>query len=218
MLISGAHPQLGAALTDQAPVMEYIDHRKWAIHLTIDRASLQEQPLIYNYLVRYEDGSFALSAPYQLQIPANQSSVTIRDAWNAPGFIENAFSTDALQAFVAATTEKPATGTKKKYSHRFIVTAPVPEAGKAICLIGEDPALGGWAADKAIVLTEQGAGRWSTDLLLSLSEPVSAYKYGIYDLATGQLESFEAGDNRILEPDPTGSKFLILQNGFIRTN
>ncbi|UAY55107.1 carbohydrate-binding module family 20 domain-containing protein [Arachidicoccus terrestris] len=222
MLISGAHPALGAESTDQAPLMEYIDDQKWAVQLEIDKSSIKNGQLKYTYLVRYADGTLALSAPYQLDIPPAVTSITIRDAWNAPGFVENIFGTDALQAIQAGdlqSAQKP-TSSRKKYTHRFIITAPVLEAGKAVCLIGEDASLGGWEAAKALLMNNEEAGRWRIDISLALKPTTSgiAYKYGIYDLATGQLESFESGDNRILESDPSNASLLILQNGFIRTN
>jgi len=219
MLISGAHPALGAESIEQAPLMEYINDQKWAVELELDKASLTSGPVSYTYLVRDEDGAYALSAPYQLTIPAATSSLTIRDAWNAPGFIENVYSTDALQAFAQAVSPVK-TSSRKKYSHRFIITAPPLEAGKAICLIGAAAAFGGWDPAKAILLTQEQSGKWSVDLSLKLSDTEADidYKYGIYDLASGRLESFEAGDNRVLTPDPSGASLLVLQNGFIRTN
>ena len=219
LLISGAHPALGAEATIDAPVMQYINDQKWAVNLELDKSSIKDGQLSYTYLLRYDDGALTLSAPYQLNIPTGVTSITVRDSWNAPGFENNALLTDALQAFaIEAGTNKVASSTKKKFNHRFIIKAPALEAGKAICLIGQEPQLGGWDPAKALLLENQVNGNWQVDLSLKLSEENTGYKYGIYDLATGQLESFETGENRILQTDNAGSALLIQQDGFIRTN
>lgn len=219
LLISGAHPALGAEATIDAPVMQYINDQKWAVNLELDKSSIKDGQLSYTYLLRYDDGALTLSAPYQLNIPTGVTSITVRDSWNAPGFENNALLTDALQAFaIEAGTKKVASSTKKKFNHRFIIKAPALEAGKAICLIGQEPQLGGWDPAKALLLENQVNGNWQVDLSLKLSEENTGYKYGIYDLATGQLESFETGENRILQTDNAGSALLIQQDGFIRTN
>lgn len=219
LLISGAHPALGAEATIDAPVMQYINDQKWAINLELDKSSIKDGQLSYTYLLRYDDGALTLSAPYQLNIPTGATSITVRDSWNAPGFENNALLTDAQQAFaIEAGTKKVASSPKKKFNHRFIIKAPALEAGKAICLIGQDPQLGGWDPAKAVLLENQANGNWQVDLSLKLSEENTAYKYGIYDLATSQLESYETGENRILQTDNAGSALLIQQDGFIRTN
>lgn len=222
ILICGAHPVLGSESTQQAPVMEYIDEQKWAVELELDKSSIIDGQLSYTYLVQNQDGSITLSAPYQLEVPTAASSVTIRDAWNAPGFVENALGSDALQSLQgqAGSTGVTQPATTKKFTHRFIITAPQLEPGKAICLVGESAAFGGWDSEKAVLLKQATPGKWSVDLSLKspLTKTASNYKYGIYDLATRRLESFESGANRTLEPDTASAAILILQNGFIRTN
>lgn len=216
--ISGAHPALGSEATEDAPVMTFIDDQIWAIQLELDKSSLKNGQLEYTYLVRDENGSLTLSAPYQLEIPTGASTITIRDAWNSPGYIENALGTNAMQVIAGQFTPKTGTSSRKKFTHRFSITTPAIASDKAICLIGEAAALGSWNPAKALVLTQQAPGKWSIDLTLKGTDPVTAYKYGIYDLATGQLESYESGDNRRLTPDTSGAQLLILQDGFIRTN
>jgi len=220
LLISGAHPALGAEATYEAPLMEYIDDQKWAITLELDKQSIKDGQLNYTYLVRLDDGALSLSAPYQLSIPATATSITVRDSWNAPGFVQNALLNDAVQAFTdqPLETKKPVSTRKKKGNHRFIITAPQIAAGKAVCLIGQEPALGGWDPMKAVLLENLGNSRWQIELTLAQTSQQSPYKYGIYDLASRQLESFETGANRILEEDTTAAALLIQQDGFLRTN
>jgi len=218
ILISGANPTLGAEQLDQAPVLEYINAQKWAITLEFDKSSIKDGLLSYTYLVHYDDGTLTLSAPYQLNIPAAATSITVRDSWNAPGFEQNAYGTDALQAITETAPVKKAAASRKKFTHRFIITAATLPADKTICLIGEDAQLGGWDPAKAILMEQVSTGRFQADLSLALKQAATHYKFGIYDLATSTLEHYENGDNRVLEQDATGAALLILQNGFIRTN
>jgi hypothetical protein len=152
-----------------------------------------------------------------LDIPTGFASMTVRDSWNAQGFEQNACLTDALQSIGERAPLKKA-ASRKKYTHRFIITAPSLPAGKAVCLTGQQQELGAWDPAKAILLEQKPTGRWQVDLSLKLKDDISGYKFGIYDLATASLDNYEAGDNRVLEGDTTEAQLLVLQNGFIRTN
>lgn len=218
LLISGAHSALGAEAADQAPAMQYIDNQKWGIHLQIDRSSIKDNILNYTYILKFEEGPVTLSAPYKLSVPRTATSIIIRDSWNAPGYVENALVSNAIQELSEQTTLAKPSPSKKKFTHRFMITAPALTPGKAVCLIGQDATLGAWDPAKAIVLQNTEFGQWQTDLNLKQTALPTAYKYGIYDLENRQLETYETGENRILEATSDNAALVISQDGFIRTN
>ena len=215
IFISGEHPVLGASSTDKAPALQYIDHQKWAVELEFLKDSLQNGHIEYSYIIRYEDGNLSSSAPYQLTLPSNVAQLTVRDAWNAPGFMENVYLTDAMQAFNVE-APIPKTTSRKKFSHRFLISAPPLEEGQAVCLIGDNKELGGWDPAKALPMIPAGRGQWSINVNFKGTALNGCYKYGVYDLSAKTLLQYEAGANR--EITAADAPLLILQDGFLRNN
>ncbi|HTN35420.1 MAG TPA: carbohydrate-binding module family 20 domain-containing protein [Arachidicoccus sp.] len=228
--LCGEHPALGAGLDQQAIPLVFKSNTKWSVTIELDPADLPSKDgragIQYYYLVEEPNAPAERSANYLLALPGSGNKVYIKDAWNSPAFVENAFTSDVFSVLQQAQDipgkKKAGRATHKKANHHFHVSAPRLEAGQAICLLGNHTALGNWAADKAILLSPQAVnGSWSASILLPGADAIIEYKYGIYDLASKALIAFEQGDNRSLLLESTegaGEQQVVIQDGFYRTN
>jgi 4-alpha-glucanotransferase len=94
------------------------------------------------------------------------------------------------------------------------MVAPRIAPGQALCVIGSDPALGAWQEDKALIMNGADFPVWAAAVKLSKPALPVEYKYAICDLETKKIVSWEAGDNRRLEPSTEKALRVITDEAF----
>lgn len=72
---------------------------------------------------------------------------------------------------------------------------PLPD-GKAVCVTGSGDKLQNWSTKKPLMMYKKD-GYWTAKLNLGKEKSIE-YKYAIYDLEKGVIETFEEGENRML--------------------
>src|SRR5262249_55065609 len=145
-----------------------------------------------------------------------KAEALILDAWNFPGYYENAFYTEPFQKVLLAANHTPVeTVAPVTATHIFRVKAPLLTKGRTLCLLGGNGTLKNWDT-AAPVLMSRAAGEDCFTVQLDLSGesfPIE-YKYGVYDGTSHQFVRFEDGNNRVLRDNIAPGKQTILNDGF----
>ncbi|HVX49791.1 MAG TPA: carbohydrate-binding module family 20 domain-containing protein, partial [Chitinophagaceae bacterium] len=100
LYITGNHEIFGDKDIARALPMQYLNNELWTVTISINRASIPAEGIVYNYFIKYEDGtiSFDWGGDKLLNAPAAKTTeVFIADAWNFAGYYENAFYTEPFK-------------------------------------------------------------------------------------------------------------------------
>ncbi|AHJ99663.1 4-alpha-glucanotransferase [Hymenobacter swuensis] len=204
LVVCGSLPSLGQWNLDQALSLHYqSDFGIWTqeISLPDDQLGTVE----YKYVLLDErDGGKHWEWGGNRTIGYDASLFTrivLEDFWRAPALAENELHT---AAFTQALMRRPArhTALATKPAHlsgsvvRFQLSAPRVDSDHQLCVLGSDPALGGWDAKKAIFLSDADYPTWCADVALEQPERAVQYKYGIWDPRMQQILQLEAGEDR----------------------
>jgi len=200
--------------------MQYLNDEYWKLEAEIDIDALPGGVLQYKYLFIDKDGEQTeeFQEPRQL-FPEQHRGVAILkiyDTWNFAGDVVNTFATAPFQKVLLPQRKASAVKINKEVTHVFAVKAPLINRDEVVCLLGDSDSLGAWNIEDAVMLKFDG-GQWIAALdLRNIQFPV-AYKYGIYDKASGTFRGYEEGGNRICFEPATGGERAVLQDGFIRS-
>lgn len=217
--ITGNHEIFGNNDIAKALPMQYLNEELWVATINIDKADVPAEGVVYNYAVKYEDGSVSYdSGSDKVLLPAmlKPAEVFIADAWNFGGYYENAFYTEPFKQVLLANNYTPVTvASPKNFTHTFKVKAPLLAKGQTLCLLGSAPEMGEWDATKAIVLgREQNEDFYTAKLDLSDAVLPIMYKYAVYDVAEQKVLNFEGGNNRVLYNAAAKNRQTLINDGF----
>jgi 4-alpha-glucanotransferase len=220
LFITGNHELLGDGQPERAVPLHYLDAESWqaVLHFSDDANSAA---ISYNYILRDADGSSVQDWGDDRAVnPSSfkQGEILIVDAWNNAGAVENAFYTEPFKKVLltANHTEVPIAAPLNA-THTFKVKAPLLQKGRTLCILGDGTALGNWTASAPLLLSRiAGEDFLSVQLDLARETFPVRYKYGAYDLASGNFIGFETGDNRILQDAIAPGKHTVVNDGFIR--
>ncbi len=122
---------------------------------------------------------------------------TFRDTWREIPSLSHLYTsafTRCVRPHVAVGGELPYFGSTLMLK----VSAPQLEAGQALAILGNQPALGEWNPDLAFRMKETGLYEWGVTLsAVGITFPVE-YKYVVVDAGTGAFVAWEEGANRVL--------------------
>ncbi len=221
LYITGQHALFGNGNADAALPMQFLDEHHWMTELSIAKNELTED-VVYNYLLKDEDGTFLYDGGKEKKLtPSAYVSpiVTLIDAWDFPGYYDNAFFTEPFQNVLFKNTSGNEIATEPEtFTHVFKIKAPLLLQGQVVCLTGSSASLKNWNTDEPLLLSKKTDEQWwqvKTRLLLS-DLPLS-YKYGIYDIEKKRLVQLENGENRMLTQAFEEDSETIVSDGFIRT-
>jgi 4-alpha-glucanotransferase len=219
LLLMGAHEFFGESRVEAALPLTYLDDQTWQVIVLIPRAALPDAPLTYHYVLRNADGSVIhdWGDDRMLNLARlHADEVLVIDAWNNPGFYENAFYTEPFRevllksSFTETRVPMPETVT-----HVFKVKAPLLAGGQTLCLSGNTATLGNWNTSAPVLLSRLPGEDFLTAHMDLSREPFPlAYKYGVYDLERRAFVRYEDGSNRMLHDTVGARKQTIVNDGF----
>jgi 4-alpha-glucanotransferase len=221
LFVCGDHEMFGEDDPARAIPLHYLDADTWQAVLILPRNTAPDAKITYHYILRQADGSFVHDWGLDRVVnPAEfvHEEVVLRDAWNPPGQIENAFYTEPFREVLLKANETefhpelPGAA-----SHTFKVKSPLLGKGQTLCLLGDGPALRDWNPTAPLLLRRKpGEDFLSVRLDLTGAPLPLAYKYGVYDLEARRFVAFEEGANRVLQDALAPYKHTILNDGFAR--
>lgn len=175
------------------------------------------------------------SFAYQYLICAGEK--VVRREWNG---VERNFPADAVKNFVFPDFWKDIPMLNHLYSSAYInvvshfavkepqiiyydktivfrVTAPQLKQGQVLALIGSQPPLGAWNANRALCMTTAGLNEWVLSVSAEGIYLPFEYKYVVMDERTGELIEWEGGENRrspsmVIDP----GKVLVISDTELR--
>ena len=221
LFITGQHALLGDGQPDRAIPLQYLNEESWQATLHLPDRAITAGGIIYNYILREANGSTLQDWGHDRVIQPSafkSGEVLIIDSWNHPGTVENVFYTEPFQkVLLQANHTEVRIPAPLDATHTFKVKAPLLQKNQTLCILGDGKALGNWATNAPLLL-KRIAGEDFLSVQLDLGHaalPVS-YKYGVYDVATGNFIHFENGDNRILPDTGALGKHTVVNDGFVR--
>lgn len=220
LFITGDDVLLGNNDIDKALPMQYLDSETWIAELTVDADQIAGNEIIYNYVLKFEDGTlnFDWGRDKTLNFSSyNKPEVLIIDSWNHAGFYENAFYTEPFKDvllknnYTAVDIAEPSS-----FTHIFKVKAPLLNKGEVVCLAGNADVFGNWQTEQPILLNrKENEDYWTAKFDLSNILVPLAYKYGVYDINQKKFVRFESGKNRSLNAAAKENVETIVNDGFI---
>lgn len=219
LYITGNHKLLGNGKIEQAIPLQYFNDEFWYGTLELSGDTLSNENIIYNYVLRNNDGS--LSYDWGNDKSFNPALLTAKDvffvdSWNYAGYYENAFYTEPfLNVLLKENHTTLSLPAKETYTHTFKIKSPLLAKGQTVCLLGNTKALSNWdTAAPILLLRKQDENYYETRLDLSGEQFPLAYKYGVYDTEKKEFVRFEDGNNRILFDTVLPNKQTVVNDGF----
>ncbi len=219
LFITGNHEMLGYNDSSKAMPMEYFSEGFWIAEVKLDTQTIPAQGIVYNYLLKNEDGTMTFDWGGDKVIYAGtvkKEKVFIIDSWNHTGFYENAFYTEPFKNVLLKNNFTPVKIVNPKtYTHIFKVKAPLLAKGETLCICGNTYELGSWKTEKARLLSrEKNEDFFSIKFNLSKSSFPVVYKYGVYNVEENKFMNYESGNNRVLYDSVEKNKTTIINDGF----
>lgn len=218
LFITGNHEILGNGDADKALPMHYFNEEFWYAVIELDRNSLPDTNITYNYLLKNSDGTVVYDwGNDKVFNPSTfKQEALLIDGWNYAGYFENAFYTVPFQQvllknnFTKVDAEQP-----KTVTHTFRVKTPLLSNGQTLCIVGNCNALGNWDTEKPVLLSRAKDDiHFTANLNLTKESFPIAYKYGVYDVEAKQFIRYEDGNNRILYDAVAKNKHTIVNDAF----
>ncbi|QEC70310.1 4-alpha-glucanotransferase [Panacibacter ginsenosidivorans] len=219
LYISGKHPVFGNDEIAAALPMQYLNEELWTATIDLDKNDLPKEGVVYNYLLKNDDGSLSYDWGSDKVLTAElftSEDILIIDSWNFAGYYENAFYTEPFKNVLLKQNYTPVKITAPKtYTHTFKVKAPLLKKGETLCIIGNDVALGNWnEADVVLMNKKEKEDFYAAKINLSKAWFPIVYKYCVYDIGSNKIIRYEDGNNRILYDAFVKNKKTIVNDGF----
>ncbi|MCP4177548.1 MAG: 4-alpha-glucanotransferase [bacterium] len=205
LIISGNIKKLGNWNISDALNMQYVDVDKWELEITLTKRELNS--LEYKYVVANKDGSHSVGESgknrlYTSNI-ADVDYIFFADKWRAK---DNSYDVLQSSAFSDVIFKREAgkleIKSEKKLKNSKLVTfnvnAPKVSTNHKVCILGNTEELGEWDKAKFKLMNEISHSNWQITIELKNRKIPVSYKYGIYDINSKELLTFETGDNREL--------------------
>lgn len=222
LFVTGDHPIVGNENIANALPLQYLNEETWAASADIDAASVPEQGIQYNYILKNQDGSVMYDWGNDKKLMPGlfkYEEVLIADSWNFAGYYDNAFYTEPFQNVLLKNNHTEVKIKEpRKFTHQFRIKAPLLKKGETICLLGSAAETGKWTAETPVLLSRKtGEDFHSVSLDLTKVDFPLIYKYGVYDTISEKFLRYEDGKNRILFQAHAAAKnkISIVNDGFI---
>ncbi|UYZ62347.1 4-alpha-glucanotransferase [Hymenobacter weizhouensis] len=221
LVVCGGLPSLGSWNLAEALSLHYApDAGTWSQEISLPDDQLGTVEYKYVLLDERDGGQNWEWGPNRT-ITADAGRFTrivLEDFWRAPALPENELHTAAFtralmrrpekKGVASATTITASSGSPPLLERgpggeatvRFQLTAPRVDSDHLLCVLGSDPALGAWDAQKAVILSDESYPTWCADVALENPERTVQYKYGIWDPREKKIIHLEAGEDRLIYP------------------
>ena len=204
--------QGGNTISGEYP-LTYLNDTLW--HGAVELDAAPGDLLQYHYEWRDRFGNKRTESGSRQIALDTTGPLELYDYWMPMASVQNAFETQAFRVLAPRATNAPAVKKSGAYTHNFRVKAPLLDADHAVCLLGHGTALRGWDIKAPLLLQPDDFG-WSIQLDLSREDFPLGYKYGIWNTRTREFLGFEDSGNRALYAPASGTRQVVLHDGFAR--
>ncbi|GHT61310.1 4-alpha-glucanotransferase [Bacteroidia bacterium] len=213
LYVVGSLPELGAWNNAFAKELHYAGDGNWTLEIEPDSASLVLPfDFEYKYFLRSEAGVVfeEWQKSHKLSVTDGSKDYCLMDNWlNRPqnlSFYSSAFA----KSWFARSVRQGKAKINSKQKVRIQVFAPEINDNQTLALVGNQPKLGNWNLEKALIPDDKNFPEWSFELdPASLIHPVE-YKFCIIDKKDKSIIRWETGKNRILSiPELKKNETLI---------
>lgn len=218
LCIVGSIPELGSWQPALAKEMNYSGEGNWQLQLELPS---DIQTIEYRYFLRVNDKQIfeEWEKNHRLVMDEQTKQYTLYDYWqirpNNLAFYSSAF-TKALFAHPCNTYERVVRSGRKL---SIKISAPRVEKNQCVAITGNQPCLGNWHPDKALVLSCDSFPEWHIDLdATEIAYPLE-YKFLIWDNDKHQPVYWEADENRSLSlPEQEMGETICVSGLYFRDN
>lgn len=215
--VTGNIEELGDYDLNKTFSLEWLDNQFWHGSINVDPTKVTK--IHYRYLFKNAGGELLPEGCRNRIIDVSKTGVEeirLTDTWNHSGDFENVFFTDPFRKVLLKDHQgKTKLKSPKKFTHIFRIKAPLIKNHEVVFISGNTELLGNWNKDSVKLLTQEND--WWT---IKLNMPAEAfplfYKYGIYNTSEDAVVTFEDGENRLLQNEPSVKKLNIIHDGFVR--
>ncbi|MCD8194282.1 MAG: 4-alpha-glucanotransferase [Tannerellaceae bacterium] len=219
LCVVGSIPELGAWNPAFAKEMKYTGDGNWQLELKVPAVSVTTIEYRYFLITNDEQVFEEWEKNHQIQLDEQTQHYIKYDFWQARpqnlAFYSSAF-TKSWFAHPCNTHERVVRSGKKLV---IKVAAPRVEKNQSVAISGNQPCLGNWNADKALVLSCDTFPVWHIDLDASEITYPLEFKFLVYDDDTHQPVYWETSDNRVLTlPEQEVGETIIVSGLYFREN
>jgi 4-alpha-glucanotransferase len=213
--VVGSLPELGAWNNVFAKEMHYIGDGNWTLEIEPDTEKLvQPFDFEYKYFVSSDAGTVfeEWQKGRKLSVSDTTKDYCLMDNWlNRPQnmvFYSSAFAKSWFSRSVHKEKAKLKANFNKKIQIKIF--APAINDNQTLALVGNQPELGNWNLEKALILDDNNFPEWSVELDSTKFAQLIEYKFCIIDKKNKSVVRWETGENRILSiPDSKKNEIII---------
>jgi 4-alpha-glucanotransferase len=216
IFVSGDTDALGNDDTAKAFPLQYLNDTLWHGAITVDKIA-DINTIRYKYILRQQGMAETVEYGDDRIIAIDTieaSELSLFDAWNFTGEIENVYFTQPFQDVLLKKHKAGTAKLAKTYTHELRVKAPMLQEDEVLCICGDGIVLQNWDSVKPLQLVKNNTW-WKIRLQLSKEQFPITYKYGVYNIITQKFVRFEDGDNRVMPGDIAKKKITICHDGFV---
>ncbi|MDR0394252.1 MAG: 4-alpha-glucanotransferase [Tannerella sp.] len=199
LLITGSCAELGNNSIYAAKEMHYRNGGEWQLETTLP-GSVRE--LKYNYILEDENGIRKIEDPHlahHISFTGGYEAYLLHDYW-LPEPADRVFYTSAFTKNLFARQEEKRTDGNPKSSNDIILrlNAPKVTPEQTVAVTGNQPCLGNWNTDCALILSGANFPQWETVFRAEdISFPLE-YKFIVLEKKTNKLCYWEKDSNRTI--------------------
>ncbi|KAH3731779.1 4-alpha-glucanotransferase [Pelomyxa schiedti] len=207
--VSAASLGFGAWGASNALKMKWTDNHVWQVTFPLNYSLAGD--FEYKYIVMEGDYPIWESGPRHVLHfdPTWSETIVVEDLWNPSGDPENAFLSSAFTDVIFRRQKHDAEFVRPNGQNtcilRFKTTLARIPSNLTLCIIGSHPSLGAWNEAGSMILNDSSYPVWQADVEVEVTPTLSLeYKFGMIDLKTRKVVSWEDGPNRSwsLAPKP----------------
>lgn len=215
--VLGSIPELGGNQTDKAVPLHTTDGIHWSADINIRMP--ENGTIHYSYHI-YRDGNPVRtewnSLPRTLHVTnAPRKIYTLKDCWkNLPE--QQYFYTSAFTESLLAHHHRDTVSKGCKRGIQIKAYAPCIDHSHCLAICGNQPALGNWNPDKAVLMSDADFPEWQVEVdAEQLAFPLE-YKFILYNKEKGHAVAWENNPNRYLaDPQIGKSETLVIGDRYV---
>ena len=178
----------------QALMLQCSGTEHWAIQVQLPDTS---NSITYQYAIKNADGTlhYDTNRVRTLTLDNKKNNYIVCDYWHEKSHEDTFLSTTFLKSLFKRPTN---TAPKQAGTGNVIFRLQLPqiEPTQGIAVVGNIPDLGNWDLSKKVILSDKNFPMWEGQTSIRPSAYTIEYKYVIYDLKSGEIVDYEAGENR----------------------
>lgn len=208
--VIGNIPALGNGNIADALKLSPSDGERWTGQVSIPDSTASVN---YHYAVVRDDGHIRSEWGHgnSLSLQEDATTICIFDKWQDQPFDKPFYSS----AFTECINNHCSDNSRKVYPQTGMTTltvaAPMVEPYDSIVLCGTGNALGNWKPEEGIRMSSTDFPLWKVNIPSSVLSEDTEYKFVIVDSATGEVKSWEGGENRRFGINPALDRATIVE-------